>query len=285
MSHSIRARVALPLLLLLATGAAEACGGVAQTGDGTQGASEGGAGGAGGSAEGVAQDGGAAPQGGASPIYETGGRGGTMNGGGPSWGGAVGQGGWLAAGGFYSLGGNTGWGFVDSGAICLNSYPAMSWTDRCAPIDACIDLNSPALPSAIESGSSDGGIDMGTAVDERPFCSAPSPRHQYLFAFEESGASYDDFNVVTGSSACQGKSLAFLGIGGVGDAPLTPIRTHCFSVPGDVLEGRLSVVALDPNAHISNLRAVSSCPCAYPIPYNVSSCPGVNGGGGHPNCG
>ena len=107
----------------------------------------------------------------------------------------------------------------------------------------------------------------------------------YLFAFEESGAWYDDFNIATSDRECEGRSLGFLGIGGVGDAPLTRVRTHCFSVPGELLGSWLAIVALDRDASITNLRAVSSCDCAYPMPYNANSCAGIEGGGGHPNCG
>jgi hypothetical protein len=126
---------------------------------------------------------------------------------------------------------------------------------------------------------------VGTDVAELPFCGAPSKKQRYLFAFEESGASSDAFNVVTGDDACSGRSLAFIGVGGLGDAPLTPVRTHCISVEGDLLGSRLAIVALESDAVLTNLRAVSSCPCPYPIPYNVNTCPGVEGAAGHPNCG
>jgi hypothetical protein len=76
-----------------------------------------------------------------------------------------------------------------------------------------------------------------------------------------------------------------IGVGGLGDAPLAAHRTHCFSVDGELLGSRLSIMTDDPDAVLSNLRAVSSCPCAYPIPYNVNTCPGVEGAAGHPNCG
>jgi hypothetical protein len=264
--------------------APQACGGVAETGSHSGAANEGGTGGSSGS-------GGPASDGGAAPISEIG-YGGWENGGVP---GSTSAGG-ASTGGLqdYSLSGgrvgfSTGGGspaFVDSGAVCPDVFSTMSWPDRCLPSDSCIQLDSGLLPpSGGGDGPPDGAVAAETTVAESAFCAPPSRTQRYLFAFEESGASYDDFNVVTGDKPCEGRSLAFLGIGGVGDAPLTPVRTHCFSVPGSVLGNRLAIVALDPSAHIANLRAVSTCPCAYAIPYNVSSCPGVNGGGGHPNCG
>lgn len=216
--------------------------------------------------------------GGVGPIAD-GGAGPIGDGGAPSWAGG-GAGGALETGGSISVDAGT-------GNTCRNVLEPMNWEARCAPLKECLNLDpaswTPASPD-VHGGDADAATPEGTTVAEMRFCSAPANR-RYLFAFEESGAWYDDFNIATGDEACVGRNLAFMGIGGVGDAPLARVRTHCFSIDGSLLGSRIAVVARDRDAVISNLRAVSSCPCPYPIPYNVNSCPGVQGSAGHPNCG
>lgn len=172
-----------------------------------------------------------------------------------------------------------------AGASCRNVFEPMEWGGRCAPSAECLNLAPSSWSPVVDTPepSVDAGPVQGTEVAEAQFCSAPAKRN-YLFAFEASGASYDAFNIATGDAACSGRSLAYLGIGGIGDAPLTKVRTHCFSVDGALLGSHIAVVGRD-GAVVSNLRAVSACPCPYPIPYNVNTCPDVEGSAGHPNCG
>ena len=172
---------------------------------------------------------------------------------------------------------------VDSGPACRNVFAPMNWDARCEPSPLSLNLDPATWFPADDArdASTDAAAPRGTTVAEAPFCAAAGKR-RYTFAFEESGASYDDFNILTGNDACSGRSLAFIGVGGVGDAPLTRVRTHCFSVDGELLGSRLAIVPLDPDAIISNLRPVASCPCPYPIPYNVNTCPGVEGAAGTP---
>jgi hypothetical protein len=167
----------------------------------------------------------------------------------------------------------------------VNEFPPTDWSSHCSPETECIDLNpSHWSPVIGEPEASDSGAASNSSVAEAAFCGAPANRN-YTFAFDASLGNYDLFWVTTGNDECSGRIIAVLGIGGENGQPLAQVRTHCFTVPGDLLGSRLAIVPTASDAVVTNLRAVSSCPCSYPIPYNVNTCPGVEGSAGHPNCG
>jgi hypothetical protein len=90
---------------------------------------------------------------------------------------------------------------VDSGPSCQNVFSPMEWRARCAPSDRCLNLDPASWSSAADAPDASvdaGGGEDGPDVVEMRFCGAPWKKQRYLFAFEESGASYDAFNVVTG---------------------------------------------------------------------------------------
>jgi hypothetical protein len=226
--------------------------------------------------------------GGTPPAWPSGG---TGPGGAYAMGGSSGEAGFPAGGyaGFAIDAGPPGSGgspiYVPDGTGCGYTFGSAEWRGSCAPTGGCLNLDPATWSPVVLPGWSDAGAPGGASV-EAPFCQAPVPGRTYTFAFDANfeDSTYTSFDVGTGTTPCEGYGLAYLGYPIDGDTPPRgAVSTHCFSVDGRFLQSRLSVYYYG-QAHFSNLRVVSSCPCTRQIPYNTETCPPPNGSAGAPNC-
>jgi hypothetical protein len=168
------------------------------------------------------------------------------------------------------------------GVSCDYTWETHSWQDQCSARSRCLDLD-PAISSVVteDPHPADGGF--GPGETEAAFCTPPDSSVTYTFAADVDGpVVHTGYNVYTGDQACEGRELAYLGI-----TPLARYRTLCFSIPGRYLASRLAVIPNSTDVDVTNLRRVTSCPCAYPLPYNITStCPSPpQGAAGNPGCG
>jgi hypothetical protein len=173
--------------------------------------------------------------------------------------------------------------YIPISPSCGYSFGFMALRDSCTATSGCLNLDPATWGPVVPASGADAGA-SGAWV-EAPFCQAPVPGQTYTFAFDEqvTDHSYTSFYVATGTAACEGYSIAYLGFPEGADSPPGSIRTQCFSVDGRFLQSRLAVNYY-PEGHFSNLRVVSSCPCARQVPYNTETCPPPNGSAGAPNC-